>query len=133
MGCTDRPMPRVATLRHHRTPAELPYHHHRMPAELERAEYLISPNVGRTLTANRQAVLDARRAADWLFRQGHRRVVLVGTSIGSCISFLTFAHDKRFSSSVFIHVSGYFADVVWSGLSTNHVRRALDSSMDLDR
>jgi len=110
----------------------LPYHHHRMPAELERAEYLISPNIGRTLTANRQAVLDARRAADWLLAQGYRRVALVGVSIGSCIAFLTFAHDRRFSSGVFIHASGYFADVVWSGLSTKHVRRGLDGFVDLD-
>jgi len=111
----------------------MPYHHQRKPPELQRAEYLISGNIGRTLAANRQAVLDARRAADWLFEQGHRRVALLGTSIGSCIAFLTFAHDERFSSAVFIHVSGYFADVVWSGLSTSHVRRSLDGVVDLDR
>jgi pimeloyl-ACP methyl ester carboxylesterase len=110
----------------------LPYHHHRMPAELERAEYLVSPNVGRTLTANRQAVVDVRQAADWLFAQGHRRVALAGLSIGSCIAFLTFAHDRRFCSGVFVHSSGYFADVVWSGLSTKHVRRALDGFVDLE-
>src|SRR5436190_7903163 len=50
----------------------MPYHHQRKPPELQRAEYLISGNIGRALTANRQAVLDARRAADWLFEQGHR-------------------------------------------------------------
>ena len=77
--------------------------------------------------------MDARRAADWLLEQGHRRVVLVGTSIGSCIAFLTFAHDERFSSGVFIHVSGYFADVVWSGLSTKHVRQGLEGSVDLEK
>jgi hypothetical protein len=111
----------------------MPYHHQRKPAELQRAEYLISGNIGRTLAANRQAVLDARRAADWLFEQGHRRVALLGTSIGSCIAFLTFAHDERFSSAVFVHVSSYFADVVWSGLSTSHVRRSLDDILDLNR
>ena len=41
---------------------------------------------------------------------------LIGTSIGSCIAFLTFAHDERFSTGVFIHVSSYYADVVWNGL-----------------
>ena len=40
----------------------LPYHDDRMPPELERADYIVSPNIGRTLHANRQAVLDARRA-----------------------------------------------------------------------
>ena len=109
----------------------LPYHHHRRPAHLERSEYLISANIGRTLTAMRQAVVDSRRAADWLFAQGYRQVGIVGTSIGSCIGFLTFAHDERFSTGVFIHVSGFFADVVWTGLSTKHVRHSLESAIDL--
>lgn len=111
----------------------MPYHHQRKPAETERSEYLISPNLGRTLTAARQAVADARRAADWLIERGHRRVGLIGTSIGSCIAFLTLAHDERFSTGVFIHVSSYYADVVWNGLSTSHVRKVLENSIELDR
>ena len=110
----------------------LPYHHHRKPSHLERSEYLISPNIGRTLTAARQSVLDARRAGDWLIEQGHRRIGIIGTSIGSCIGFLTLAHDTRFSTAVFIHVSGFFADVVWHGLSTEHVRRSLENRIALD-
>jgi len=111
----------------------LPYHHHRRPAHLERSEYLVSPNIGRTITAVRQAVLDSRRAADWLFAQGYRRVGIVGTSIGSCIGFLTFVHDERLSTGVFIHVASFFADVVWTGLSTKHVRASLESAIDLQR
>jgi hypothetical protein len=111
----------------------MPYHHWRKPAEIDRSEYLVSPNVGRTITAARQAVVDARRAADWLFDRGYRRVGLIGTSIGSCIAFLTFAHDPRFSAGVFIHVSSYYADVVWTGISTAHVRRAFEGTMNLDR
>jgi hypothetical protein len=111
----------------------LPYHHHRRPAHLERSEYLVSPNIGRTLAAIRQAVLDARRAADWLFECGYRRVGILGTSIGSCIGFLTFAHDMRFSTGAFIHVSNFFADVVWTGLSTKHVRQSLEAAIDLEQ
>jgi hypothetical protein len=111
----------------------LPYHHDRKPAHLERSEYLISSNVGRTIAATRQAVLDVRRTADWLLDRGYRRVGIVGTSIGSCIGFLTFAHDERFSTGVFIHVSSFFADVVWNGLSTKHVRRTLEASIDLEQ
>lgn len=111
----------------------MPYHHQRKPPEIERSEYMVSPNLGRTLTASRQAVTDARRAADWLFDRGCRRVGLVGTSIGSSIAFLTFIHDRRFSTGVFIHASGYFADVVWNGLSTAHVRKALEEAIDLPR
>src|ERR1051325_10565478 len=32
----------------------------------------------------------------------------------------------------FIHVSSYFADVVWNGLSTKHVRRSLESAIELE-
>lgn len=110
----------------------MPYHHQRKPAELDRSEYLVSPNLGRTIAAARQAVADARRAADWLFEQGYRRVGVIGTSIGSCIAFLTFVHDPRFCAGVFIHVSSYYADVVWNGLSTAHVRKAFDGQLGLE-
>ena len=111
----------------------LPYHHYRRPPHLERSEYLVSPNVGRTVAAVRQAVLDSRRAADWLFSRGYDRVGILGTSIGSCIGFLAFAHDERFSMGVFIHVSSFFADVVWTGLSTRHVRQSLEGAIDLQQ
>ena len=111
----------------------LPYHHQRRPKHLERSEYLVSPNIGRTLTAVRQAVVDSRRAADWLFARGYRCVGIIGTSVGSCIGFLTFAHDERISTGVFIHVASFFADVVWTGLSTKHVRVSLENAIDLQR
>jgi hypothetical protein len=111
----------------------LPYHHHRKPPQLDRAEYLVSSNVGRTLTAIRQAVLDTKRAADWLLDRGYKQVGIVGTSVGSCVGFLAFAHDDRFSAGAFIHASSFFADVVWNGLSTKHVRRSLEGSIDLQQ
>ena len=111
----------------------LPYHHFRKPAELQRPEYMVSANLGQTLQATRQAVLDARRAADWLLAQGYSRVGILGSSLGSCIGFLTFAHDARFSAGVFIHVSGYFADVVWYGLSTTHVRKSLEGHVGVEQ
>ena len=37
-----------------------------------------------------------------------------------------------FPAAVFIHVSSYYADVVWNGLSTSHVRGTLESAIDLD-
>ena len=47
----------------------LPYHDRRMPPELERADYIVSANVARTVQVCRQAVLDARRAIAWLARR----------------------------------------------------------------
>lgn len=110
----------------------LPYHEERRPPELERADYLVSSNVGRTIQSVRQAVLDARAAITWLIEQGYNRIGIMGTSIGSCTAFLTYAHDERIDMGVFNHVSGYFADVVWHGISTRHVREGFGDSLSLE-
>jgi dienelactone hydrolase len=110
----------------------LPYHDYRMPAELERADYAVSANVARTVDATRQAVLDIRCAVDWLERQGARRIAIVGTSLGSCYAFLASAHDARLKVNAFNHCSTFFADVVWTGLSTIHVRQGLEPHLDLE-
>lgn len=110
----------------------LPYHDYRMPAELERADYAVSSNVARTIDATRQAVLDIRCAVDWLERQGARRIAIAGTSLGSCYAFLASAHDERLKVNAFNHCSTFFADVVWTGLSTIHVRQGLEPHLDLE-
>jgi pimeloyl-ACP methyl ester carboxylesterase len=110
----------------------LPYHEERMPPELERADYLVAPNVGRTLQSIRQSVVDTRAAVAWLKQQGYEKVGIVGTSVGSCVAFLAFVHDPQIDAAVFNHVSGYIADVVWHGLSTYHVRAGLGENVDLD-
>lgn len=109
----------------------LPYHDFRMPEELVRADYMLSPNLGRTLQAVRQAVIDARASLDWLELQGYRKFAILGTSIGSCVALITNAHDPRLTLSVQNHISPYFADVVWRGISTRHVRRSLDGNIEL--
>ena len=110
----------------------LPYHEARRPAETERADFLVSPNVGRTLQSMRQAVLDTRASVAWLIAQGYERVGVVGTSIGSCVAFLAFVHDERIDAGVFNHVSGYVADVVWHGISTQHVRAGVEGNLSLE-
>ncbi|MEK6300657.1 MAG: hypothetical protein AABO41_08055 [Acidobacteriota bacterium] len=107
----------------------LPYHDRRMLPGFERADYMVSANVGRTLQANRQAVLDTRSVVDWLIGQGYERIGILGTSLGSCIAFLTFIHDERLRVGVYNHVSSYFGDVVWDGLTTTHVRQSLESHL----
>jgi dienelactone hydrolase len=111
----------------------LPYHDARMPPELERADYIVSANVGRTAQVCRQAVLDARRAIAWLAQQGYDSIGILGTSLGSCLSMLTAAHEPLIRAAALNHVSVYFADVVWEGLSTAHVREGLDGHIDLER
>jgi hypothetical protein len=110
----------------------LPYHEERMPPELDRADYLVAPNVGRTLQSLQQSVVDTRAAVDWLKQQGYEKVGVVGTSIGSCVGFFAFAHDLQIDAGVFNHVSGYVADVVWQGLSTYHVKESMDGNISLE-
>ena len=111
----------------------LPYHDKRMPSELTRADYAVSANVGRTIDATRQAVIDVRSCFDWLQQRGYNDLGIVGTSLGSCYAFLASAHDERITTNVFNHCSTYFADVVWTGLSTRHIRQGIEGSIDLDR
>ena len=51
-----------------------PYHDIRRPAELERSDYAVSANIGRTIAACRQAVVDIRSCLDWLRIPGLRAV-----------------------------------------------------------
>ena len=108
------------------------YHAERMPAELERADYHVSSNIGRTIHASRQSIIDTRACVDWLCLQGYERVGLLGTSLGSCIAFIAAAHDPRVRVGIFNHVSMYFSDVVWTGLSTQHVRRGFGDQVSQD-
>jgi dienelactone hydrolase len=110
----------------------LPYHLQRKPPEIERADHLVSTNIGRTIQSMRQAVLDTRAAVRWLHMQGYEQIGILGTSVGSCISFLAFAHEPLLKAGAFNHVSGYVADVVWHGLSTTHVRAGFADHVALE-
>jgi hypothetical protein len=111
----------------------LPYHDARMPSELARADFIVSSNLGRTAQVCRQAVMDSRRALAWLASQGYERLGILGTSLGSCLAMLTTAHEPLIRAAALNHISTYFADVIWEGLSTSHVRQGLDGHVDLER
>lgn len=111
----------------------LPYHDYRMPPELTRADYAVSSNLGRTLEATRQAVIDLRCSVDWLMQQGYSEIGVVGTSLGSCYAFLASAHDPRIKVNVFNHCSSNFGDVVWTGLSTLHIKETVQHHLDRER
>jgi hypothetical protein len=106
-----------------------PYHDIRRPAELERSDYAVSANIGRTISACRQAVVDIRCCMDWLETQGYSQFGVLGTSLGSCYGFIASAHDPRLRVNAFNHASMNFGDVVWTGQSTRHIRQALEPVM----
>ncbi len=111
----------------------MPYHDIRRPAEIQRADYAVSANIGRTLDAARQGVLDIRCCLDWMQDQGYTKLGILGTSLGSCYAFLAAAHDPRIEVAAFNHASTYFADVVWHGQSTRHIREGLEPEITLER
>ena len=110
----------------------LPYHDRRAVPGHERADYLVGPNIGLTLQANRQAVTDARRCLRWLGERGYTRLGILGTSIGSSISFITLAHEPALRAGAFLHVSTYFGDVVRTGMTTMHVWESLRTKVSPD-
>jgi len=110
----------------------LPYHEGRKPRGMIRADLAVGPNIGRTLHANRQAVLEVRQLVRWLKNQGFEKIGIVGTSLGSCISYLCMTHDSDIDVGVFNHVSAFFADVVWTGLSTRYIRWTMENKIRLE-
>ncbi|MGD0348562.1 MAG: abhydrolase domain-containing 18 [Terracidiphilus sp.] len=105
-----------------------PYHDIRRPTELERSDYAVSANIGRTISACRQAVVDIRCCLDWLEEQGYEHFGVLGTSLGSCYGYLASAHDARLRVNAFNHASTAFGDVVWTGQSTRHIRQAVQEA-----
>ena len=106
-----------------------PYHDIRRPAELERAAYAVSSNLGRTIAACRQGVVDVRCCLDWLEQQGYQQFGILGTSLGSCYAFIAAAMDPRLQVCAFNHASMSFGDVVWTGQSSRHIRAAFEQVM----
>lgn len=111
----------------------LPYHDSRRPADTQRSDYAVSPNIGRSIHATRQAVLDTRCCYDWLEQQGYEKFGIMGTSLGSCYAFLTTAHDSRIRVNAFNHASMHYADVTWTGQSTRYVRQGIERKLDIER
>ncbi len=99
----------------------LPYHDRRAIPDHPRGDHLVGPNIGLTIQANRQAVVDVRRTLRWLEQQGYDRLGVLGTSIGSSIAFITTCHEPAVRASAHLHAATYFGDVVANGLTTMNV------------
>jgi hypothetical protein len=111
----------------------LPYQGPRRREGSKISDYLLSANLGLTIRSFRQAVIDTRLVIDWLVGRGYDNIALLGISIGSCIAGLVSAHDVRVRGSALLLTAGDFAEVVWTGRATQHIRRALQPVIDLER
>jgi hypothetical protein len=111
----------------------LAYHGRRSRPGSAFADHFVSANLGRTIRSVRQGVLDARNVIDWLEGQGYRRFVVLGASLGSCIAGLAAAFDPRVQAAALMLTAGDFAEAVWTGQATRHIRLGLDPVMSLDQ
>jgi hypothetical protein len=110
----------------------LPYHDERGTAGVGFARELACENLGLTIRSNRQAVLDARACLTWLEQEGYQRIGIVGMSLGASIASIVAAIDARVRAAVLLLMADDFADVVWTGSATRHVRLSLERRFTRD-
>ena len=106
----------------------LPYHLSRTPAGMKSGELAIQPDPAKLRATMTQAVLDVRRAVDWIetrpeFRKG--AVAVAGTSLGSLVAELSYAVEPRFQAGVFMLGGADLAGILWSSSRVVQQRETL--------
>lgn len=109
----------------------MPYHFERCRPGSLHADYMLSPNLGRTVQSVRQAVLDGRKLIRWLKSEGYRDVSVLGMSLGSWVAGLIAAHDPAVSRASLFLTAGSLADMVWTGRATRAIRESLETEIKL--
>lgn len=109
----------------------MPYHFERSRSGSVHADYMLSPNLGRTIQSVRQAVWDGRKLIRWLKSEGHREISVLGMSLGSWVAGLVAAHDSAVSKASLFLTAGSLADMVWTGRATRLIRDSLEPEIEL--
>jgi pimeloyl-ACP methyl ester carboxylesterase len=107
----------------------MPYHFERSRPGAAYADYMLGPNLGRTIQSVRQAVLDGKRLTGWLKGEGYRDVSVLGMSLGSWVAGLVAAHDPAVTKASLFLTAGSLADMVWSGRATRQIRESLEPAI----
>ncbi|QND44601.1 dienelactone hydrolase-related enzyme (plasmid) [Rhizobium lusitanum] len=109
----------------------MPYHFERSRPGAVHADYMLSPNLGRTIQSVRQAVRDGRKLIRWLKSEGYREISVLGMSLGSWVAGLIAAHDASVSKASLFLTAGSLADMVWTGRATRSIRESLEPEIKL--
>lgn len=109
----------------------MPYHFERRRPGSVHADYMLSPNIGRTIQSMRQAVWDGRKLIRWLRSEGYREISVLGMSLGSWVAGIIAAHDSAVSKASLFLTAGSLADMVWTGRATRSIRDSLEPEIDL--
>ena len=109
----------------------LPYHLERCRPGSSHADYILSPNLGRTIQSVRQEALDGRKLIRWLKGLGYKEVSVLGMSLGSWIAGLVAAHDPSVAKAALFLTAGSLADTVRTGRATRLIRNSLEPEIEL--
>ena len=110
----------------------MPYHMERQRPGSTHADYMLSPNLGRTIQSVRQAVWDGQRLIRCLKKSGYDNISVLGISLGSWVAGLIAAHDTAVSKASLFLSAGSLADMVWTGRATRSIRESLKYNISLD-
>ncbi|PZX14188.1 hypothetical protein LX81_02987 [Palleronia aestuarii] len=111
----------------------MPYHLERSRPGSSHADYMLSPNLGRTIQSMRQAVLDGRKMVGVLKDAGYEKVSVLGMSLGSWVAGLVASHEPTIGKAVLLLTAGNLADMVWTGRATRHIRASLEGKIELSQ
>ncbi|MDV4178733.1 hypothetical protein R1521_09465 [Rhizobium brockwellii] len=112
----------------------LPHHGSRGASDAPRiANDFLNADLGVAIRSVRQSVCDIRSLISWISGNGAKQIHVVGVSLGSCIASLTTAFDSRVSRGCLLLTAGDFAETIWRGRATRHIRASIDGHIDLAR
>lgn len=111
----------------------LPHHGSRCAEGQTSGAAMISANLGRTIRSCRQAIVEASTIVEWLVQRGHRRIGMVGVSLGTSLASVVAAHDPRISALSLVSLASDFGQVVWNCRPTRHIRAAMDGAITLEQ
>lgn len=109
----------------------MPYHFERSRPGSTHADYMLSPNLGRTIESMRQAVWDGRKLIGWLKSEGYGEISVLGMSLGSWVAGLVAAHEPSVKKASLFLTAGSLADMVWTGRATRLIRESLETRIKL--
>jgi dienelactone hydrolase len=93
----------------------MPHYGPRAAADAGKRKFMITDDIAGTVANFQQAVLDIRRAGDWLRSQpdiDRGRIGIFGVSLGSLVGALVSGVDTRFTRSVFVVGGGDLPAIV---------------------
>jgi hypothetical protein len=110
----------------------LPYHGKRGAGSRIANEFL-SADLDKTVEAVRQSVAEVRGLIGWLTETAPGEVAVLGISLGSCIAGLLCTVEQRARRYALVLSAGDFAETVWEGRATRHIRGELEGKITLER